>query len=98
MLAFFYSLFMAIIQGNWTLFSYDEIMPVMSKTLNRTGSFLINALGGHFDTLQTFIVADNEITPAVYIATILTIVAIVMVCLLVFKLTKMVFSIFFGGR
>lgn len=99
MLAFFYSLFYAIITGTWNELPYREVAQKITLLTNRVSSLLINTLGGKFDTLQTtFVFLDGDLTGAQVIAAILAIAAIVSVCLLAFKLTKMVFSIFFGGR
>lgn len=98
MLAFFYSLFLALIRGQWQTYSYAEVGSILNTLLNRTSSLIVNALGGQFVSQETFLLVDGTNTSPMFLATILAVVAMVMVCMLTFKLTKMVFSIFFGGR
>lgn len=98
MLAFFYSLFYSLITGNWSQYTLPEARPAFVTLGNRLTSLIVNALGGHFETQQLFVLLDATLTAEQVIAVVLSIVAMIMVCLAVFKLTKAVFSIFFGGR
>lgn len=98
MLAFFYSLFLAIITGTWYIYSSDTVNYILGNTLNKAGSLLVNALGGKFETIQTFDIVGSGLSAQDILALVLAIVAVVIVCSLAFKLVKQVFSIFFGGR
>ena len=98
MLAFFYSLFLAIATGTWQLHTLADVNNALSDLLNRTGSLVINAFGGRFEVLQTFVWLDNDLTAANAFAAVSAIIALGLLCALTYKLVRMVFSIFFGGR
>lgn len=98
MLAFFYSLFRALLTGRWDNYTLPQVNNVLEVLLNKLSQMIVNALGGNFETIQTFDIVTSGVTPLDIFAAISSVVALVLVCTLTFKLVKQVFSIFFGGR
>lgn len=94
MFNFFYSLYLSLFTGSWYLQTSNPI----EVAVNRTASLIVNTLGGEFTTLQNFTLLDASLTGYQLFALILAVITMFMVCFAVLKLTKAVFSIFFGGR
>lgn len=94
MYQFFYALYYALFTGDWQLYRAHNL----PSYLNRVATLIMNTLGGQFTTLQTYELVNESLTAFGLISNILAVVTMIGICLGVLKLTKMVFSIFFGGR
>lgn len=94
MLNFFYSLYLSLIVGSWSL----QTSNPLTQAINRTASLILNTLGGHYESVQSFTFLDSGLSGEMLLAVILACVTMIGVCLLVWRLTKGLFSIFFGGR
>lgn len=94
MLAFFYSLYMALFTGQWGLATYQQMQFDAQKLWQDFYNLVSNALGGNFSTLQDFIWKCN---PTEAVCVVLAYVTLIGVCIGVWKLVKAVFSIFFRG-
>lgn len=95
MFSFFYSMFMALLTGDWQMYQLAEVKTGLSNAWSEVTNWVMNCLGGNFTALQTF---TWSVDPTSIWALVLALVAITMVCVLVYKLIKEVFMIFFGGR
>lgn len=96
MIAFFYSLFLALFNGSWTSYSLSAVEATAKTAWDEITNFVMNALGGQFSTLQTFVWQSQ---PLQVLALVLSVVVVASLCMVVLKLGKMVFSIFMmGGR
>lgn len=91
---FFYILYLSLFTGEWQPNATNNL----TDYFNKSATLVVNAFGGHFTTIQPFELLDGTLTAYGLMANILALVTMCGVCALVWKLTKGLFSIFFGGR
>lgn len=85
---------MALFCGEWRAFTTAEVTAVLRQAWSDLITILINALGGAFSEAQTLTLAIN---PEQVWACALSLVTLTGLCSLVWKVTKYIFGIFFGG-
>lgn len=93
MLAFFCSLYTSLLTGTWEYITFPQARTLVISQWEKTTGFLMNALGGNFETAQS-IGSWNALDLLVAILSITTIVGI---ALATWKIIKGVLSIFFEG-
>lgn len=94
MFATFYSFYMALFCGEWSAFTTAEVTAVLRQAWLDLITILTNALGGAFTEAQTLTLTIN---PEQVWACVLSLVTLTGLCALVWKVTKYIFGIFFGG-
>lgn len=91
---FFYTLYLSLLTGSWQPNASNDL----TNYINKVTTLVVNAFGGHFTTIQAYDLITGDLTAYGLIANVLAIVTMCGVCALVWKLTKGVFLVFFGGR
>lgn len=94
MYAFFYSLYLSLFLGEWTTKTTAEAKTALGSTWEDLTTWIMNTLGGDFTTAQSF---TWQTAPETIWALIMALITMTGLSFLVWKLTKLVFSIFFGG-
>lgn len=94
MYAFFYSLYMSLFLGEWQTYTTQAVRSSLTTAWDELTTWLMNALGGEFATAQTM---TWTTTPETLWALALALITLTGLCWLVWKLTRGLFGIFFGG-
>lgn len=94
MYQFFYCLYLALFKGTWSATEDPQLANYMESTFK----LIFNSLGGNFTSPSYINFFSGNMSAYGLCANILAIITMFGVCFGVLKLTKMVFSIFFGGR
>lgn len=110
MYAFFFVLYSALFTGTFSSSLISANTPVhgsLQGFIHNTANLIMNALGGNFTEVQTYSYFDSSLISSVtgygyspsiqLVAHILTIITLCGICFGVLKITKAIFSIFFGG-
>lgn len=94
MYAFFYSLYLSLFLGEWTTKTTAEAKTALATAWDDLTSWIMNAIGGDFQTAQAMAWTN---APETIWALSMALITMTGLSFLVWKLTKMIFGIFFGG-